>query len=894
MVDARPDPDALLASVKAEEARAKHGKLKIFFGACAGVGKTYAMLEAAQKRKKEGFDVVAGIVVTHGRKETEALLQGLEVIPPKLIEYQGARLREFDLETALQRRPAIILVDELAHTNIPGSMHAKRWQDVQELLDAGIDVFSTMNVQHVESQNDVVAQITGVIVRETVPDSVLERAHEVEVVDLPPDDLLQRLKEGRVYVPEQAELARGNFFKKGNLIALRQLALRFTADRVDKQMERYRQVESIREAWPVAERILVCVGPSPQSGHVVRAAKRLANRLHAEWVAVYVETPGTANLPEGERERVLQNLRLAEQLGAEPVTLTGLNLPDTIAAYARQRNATKIVIGKPLWRTWRDVLFGSQVDQLARRSGDVDVFVIRGEAPGGAADPLPVFRRTSPWSAYGWSAFTVVLCTLAASLMLRFFNFSAVNLVMVYLAGVVFVATRFGRGPSVLASVLSVAAFDFFLVEPYLTFAVSDTQYIVTFAVMLLSALVISTLAGRVRQQAETAVERERRASALYALGRQLAAAGDTESILRIAKSHIDELIHGEIVFFLPDGSGRVLAQGGPPPPETEAGTAQWVFDHKQRAGAGTSTLPGSRYIHLPLFASNHTVGVASFRPKQEPFEMAPGQLIMLETLATLTAQALERERLARQSGQARVEVETERLRNALLSSVSHDLRTPLAGIKAASSLLNSAPDLEPVLRNELIQGIHEEADYINRLVGNLLEMTRLEAGAVSVAKEWQPLEEVIGSVTGLLESRLKGRDLKISIPDDCPMVPVDAVLIQQVLFNLIENALKYTPPATPIELNVLHMPGEVVVEVADRGPGLKAGEEGRIFDKFYRANSDAKRGGVGLGLTICKGIVSIHGGRIWAENRAGGGAVFRFTLPIDGKAPELAPAEPA
>ncbi|MCW8131086.1 MAG: sensor histidine kinase KdpD [Planctomycetota bacterium] len=888
MHESRPDPDDLLASVKEEEARTRKGKLKIFFGFCAGVGKTYAMLEAAQLRKKEGYDLVAGVVVTHGRKETESLLHGLEVLPLKYVEYQGARVQEFDLEQALKRRPAIVLVDELAHSNVPGSLHAKRWQDVQALLESGIDVYTTMNVQHVESQNDVVAQITGVVVRETVPDSMLERAHEIEVVDLPPDDLLQRMKEGRVYVPEQADLAKEKFFKKGNLIALRQLALRFAADRVDTQMERYRQVQAIREAWPIAERILVCVGPSPQSSRVVRAAKRLAKRLHADWVAVYVETPETARLPESDRERVLKHLHLAEQLGAESVTLTGVNLPETLSAYARRRNATRIVIGKPVWRSWRDVVYGSQVDQLVRRSGGVDVFVIRGESDEDEAEVFSASRRAGPVNAYVYSFLVVACCAILASQMLYFFHFSAVNLVMVYLAGVVFVATKFGRGPSVLASILSVASFDFFHVEPYLTFAVADTQYVVTFVVMLLSALVISTLAARVRHQAEAAVERERRTSALYAIGRQLAAAGDLDAILRVAKEHLRDLFKSEVAIFLPDAKGRLAAHGDVRLPEAEMGTAQWAYDHQARAGAGTSTLPGSQCLHVPIITANRTMGVASFLANRSNAEWAPAQMMLLETILVLTAQAMERERLAAQSGRAKVEVETERLRNALLSSVSHDLRTPLAGIKAASSLLNGAPDLEPVLRNELIQGIHDEAEYINRLVGNLLGMTRLEAGAVTVTKEWQPLEEVFGSVTGLLESRLKGRQFTIRIPGDCPMVKVDAVLIQQVLFNLIENAIKYTPPQSPIELNVRHAPGEVELEVADRGPGIEPGEEGRIFDKFYRAHSDARRGGVGLGLTICKGIVALHGGRIWVENRVGGGASFRFTIPREGKPPEV------
>ncbi|MBE7466225.1 MAG: sensor histidine kinase KdpD [Planctomycetes bacterium] len=886
MSEARPDPDALLATVQAQESANRRGRLKVFLGACAGVGKTYAMLEAAQKKKRDGFEIVVGIVETHGRKETEALLQGLERLPPLTMEYRGARLNEFDLEGALKRKPALILVDELAHTNVPGCRHAKRWQDVEMLLDAGMDVFTTVNVQHLESQNDVVAQITGIVVRETVPDRIIEQASEIEVVDIPPDELLQRLKEGRVYVPEQAERASENFFKKGTLIALRQLALRVTADRVDRQMLAFRDMEAIREPWPIAERIVVCVGPSPTSADVIRAAKRLATRLRAQWVVAYVETPQATHLPQAARERVLQHLRLAEQLGAESVTLSGHSVNETIAKYAKERNATKIVIGKPVWRTWRDILFGSQVDQLVRRSGDVDVYVIRGEQGTTEERVHRGLRRTSSWGAYGWSLAVVLLCTLTARLMFGLFN--PVNLVMMYLAGVVLVATRFGRGPSILASILSVAAFDVFFVPPYLTLAVADTEYLLTFTVLLITALLVSGLTNRVRSQADSAVERERRTAALYALSRELAGAGDFQTIMEVVQRNLNELFRVQTVFWLPDKDGTLRPGLNSKVEETAAGVARWVFDHRQRAGLGTTTLPASPFLFMPLMASNQILGVLAVKPLDGGSEFNASQGFLLDTLVTQAAMALEREQLVRRSNQAQVEVETERLRNALLSSVSHDLRTPLAAIKSASSLLASAPDLNDVLRHELIEGIHEEADYINRLVGNLLEMTRLEAGAITVKKEWQPIEEVVGAVVNLLGSRLASRPFRVEIPDDCPMLPMDGVLIQQVLFNLLENAIKYTPPQSPIELKVTKGVEEVTIDILDRGPGLKAGEEGRIFEKFYRANSDAKRGGVGLGLTICKGIVSIHGGRIWAENRPGGGAAFRFTLPVEGQAPSV------
>src|SRR5215510_8476321 len=556
MNDQRPDPDALLTRLQAEEAQQSRGKLKIFFGATAGVGKTYAMLEAAHERRKEGMDVVVGWVDTHGRAETEALLEGLEVLPRRAVAYRGTTLGAFDLDAALARRPALILVDELAHTNAPGSRHAKRWQDVEELLDAGIDVYTTVNVQHLESLNDVVAQITGVLVRETVPDSMLEQADEVELIDLPPDDLLQRLREGKVYVSEQARRALDHFFGKGNLIALRELALRRTADRVDAQMQLYRSTHAITETWPTTERILVCVSPSPLSVRLVRAARRMAALLRAEWLAVYVETPTQLRLPEADRERVVNTLRLAEQLGAETATLSGHSVSEELLTYARTRNVSKIVVGKPLRARWREIVFGSVVDELARNTDDIDVYVISGEHDNSRPPSTRPPDHTSDWSAYGWALAVVVLCTVLDWLM--FPVFEKANLVMVYLLGVTVVAVRGERSAAILASVLSVAAFDFFFVTPYLSFAVSDLQYLVTFVVMLLVALVISTLTVRLRQQAEAARHRERRTAALYALSRELASTPDTDNLLQAAARHLHEVFESQVGLLLPDATGRL------------------------------------------------------------------------------------------------------------------------------------------------------------------------------------------------------------------------------------------------------------------------------------------------------------------------------------------------
>jgi two-component system sensor histidine kinase KdpD len=645
MTDRRPDPEALLALAQAEEERERRGKLKVFFGATAGVGKTYAMLQAAQELRRRGVDVVVGVVETHGRKETGALLEGLEILPARLGEHRGVTLREFDLDGALARRPAILLVDELAHTNAPGSRHAKRWQDVEELLAARLDVYTAFNVQHLESLNDLIGKITGVVVRETVPDSIFERADQVELVDLPPEELLKRLQEGKVYVPEQAARAVQGFFRPGNLIALREIALRKTAERVEAQMQRYRELHGVAETWPVAERLLVAVGSGPNAARLVRAARRLAEQLRAEWVVVYVETPAELGLSKEERDRVWQTLRLAERLGAETVTLSGERPATEILRYARRRNVSKIVVGKPTRARWRELLLGSVRDQLERGSGDIDVYVIAGEA--GEGWPAPAVRERR--SRTGWRGYLgAVLATALAigvSLLIRP-GFKDVNLVMLFLLAVIWAAARLGRGPGVLASVLSVAAFDFFFVRPYLTFAVSDSEYLLTFGVMLITALVISTLTARLRRQAEAADDRERRTAALYAMSRDLAAAKDTDEILHAAASHIHSVFLSQVLLLLPDAEGRVSERAGESVTfildTREHAVAQWVFDHGQAAGKTTGTLPAAKGLYLPLKTSRGVVGVLGVHPADPESLAAPERLHFLEAFANQIALAVE------------------------------------------------------------------------------------------------------------------------------------------------------------------------------------------------------------------------------------------------------------
>lgn len=897
MEDRRRDPDALLLRVQAEEAKKSRGKLKIFFGAAPGVGKTYTMLEAGREQAREGIEVLVGYVEPHVRPETQALVLGLDVLARKEVPYRGTKLVEFDLEAALASRPELIIVDELAHTNAPGMTHAKRWQDVMQLVEAGISVYTTLNVQHLESLNDVVAQITGVSVAETVPDSVFEEADEVELVDLPADDLLERMREGKVYVPHQAERATHGFFKKGNLIALRELALRKAAEHVGAEMDDYREEHGLTGATPVRERLLVCVGPSPFSTRLVRATRRMARSLKAPWTAVHVETPRDARLSEKDREQLSQTLNLVEQLGGDTATLSGPNLADELIHYARSRSVSKIIVGKPSRPRWREWLQGSLVYELTRKCGDIDVYVISGDAgkatTPAAAEPL---RPGASANAYLLSLATVALCTLVSWPLSSFL--SPTTLIMVYLLGVVVIATNFGPGPSILASLLSVAAFDFFFVTPYFTFAVHDTQYFFTFAVMLVTALTISTLTTRVTFQAETSRTRERRTASLYAISHQLAAARTLEQIAQATVRHVSEAVDGKVTILLAGAGGGPLA-----PVSSETGSfadgphdeavARWVFDHGEIAGHGTSTLPGAAAMYLPLRASHGIVGVLGVLPNPTWRGVDPERLHLLDTLTGLVALAVERVQLAAEAARIRVQMETEKLRSSLLSAVSHDLRTPLSAITgAASTLADESETLKPQLRRELLNSILEEAGHLNRLVANLLDMTRIEAGALEVHKDWQSLEEIVGASLAHVSQQLKDHPVVTHLQPDLPFVPMDDLLIQQVLVNLLENAAKYSQAGDPIELTAFANHATLTVEVADRGPGLLESELDRVFEKFYRASNSSGRPGAGLGLTICRGIIELHGGQIEAENRSGGGVIFRFTLPLAATQPEIPSAE--
>jgi two-component system, OmpR family, sensor histidine kinase KdpD len=895
----RPNPDELLARIQANDARRTQGKLKIFLGYAAGVGKTYAMLEAAHQRRIEGVDVVVGYVETHGRAETEALVTGLEVVPRKQLPYRDTHLSEMDLDAVCARGPQLVLVDELAHTNTAESRHPKRYLDVEELLAAGIDVYTTMNIQHLESLNDVVAQITGVTVREKVPDSVLDEASEIEVVDLPPPELLQRLQEGKVYVPEQAARAIQRFFRMGNLTALREMALRRAAERVDEQMRAYMETRAIPGPWPAAERLLVCVSSSPLSERLVRAARHLADELSAEWFALYVETPGDAGLSQDTRDRVARVLQLAEGLGARSLSMPGVDVSQTVVEYARRHNITKIIAGRPVRRgpRWLCQLRGSVVDSLIQQSGDIDVYVISAEDEMARTTATERWRLHRSWQRYlgslGLVAAATLLCVPVHGIV------SPANLVMIYLAVVVIAAIYLGRGPAALAAGLSVLTFDFFFVQPRLSFSVADTEYVLTFAGLFVVGLVISTLAARSREQANAARQRETQTVALYELSRDLAGAGGIEDLLQVVVRHIGETLGREAAILLPAGDtlqpravspGLVLS-------ESELAVAAWAFRQVQPAGRGTDTLHAATMRYVPLVTARGPVGVLGVKPHDPGSHLTPEQRRMLDVFASQAALAIERAQLADQARQTQLSQATEELQRALLNSISHDLRTPLVSITGTLTSLDEEDALlDDETRRSLIAVAREEAERLNRLVGNLLEMTRIEAGALRPAHEPCDVQEVVRTSLDRLGFRLDGRLITVDVP--AILVPMDFLLMVQVMANLLDNALKYSQPGTPIgvEAHVSTRSGEVsgaqarengqtgVLELAvtDRGQGIPPEDTERIFDKFYRVHRPESVGGTGLGLAICKAIVEAHGGRIQARNRPGGGTMISITLPLD------------
>ena len=888
----RPTPEQMLARLKTEAdergADGGRGKLKVYFGYAAGVGKTYAMLQEARRLAEANIDVLVGYVEPHGRPETEALLADLEALPSLLVPYRSTSLREFDLDAALARKPEVILVDELAHSNAPTMRHVKRWQDIEELLAAGIDVYTTCNVQHVESLNDVIAQVSGVVVRETVPDDIINRADEIALIDITPEDLLERLREGKVYIAPQAERALQNFFRRENLVVLRELALRCAAERVHADVQTARTGMGMPDVWATCECLLVCVGPSPTSAKVIRAAKRLSDSLHAEMVALHVETAGSAQPSELNRERLAANLRLAERLGAEIVTLTGEDLVQETLDYARRRNVTKIIIGKsesrvPRWKSRR-----SLTDRLIRDSGHIDVYVVRGtEGPLEESRVVLHARPTAPgqW----WAAAAILAVSTGMAWILHALGLSDANIIMTFLLGVVIVSVRFGRWPSIVAAFLSVILFDVLFTEPYYTVVVNDTQYVVTFLVMLGVGLVISTLTTYIHRQAEASRLRERRTEALYHLGRKLTGIMGRVFLAAEAEQVVANMFGCEAALLLPD-EGKLRPIVDHPASfaanESEIAVAQWAFDHAQPAGRGTDTLPSAQAFYLPLISPEGTLGVLGIKRSDLDQLLLSDTRSLLEAFASLIGLALERDRLTLEAQDATVQAKTQELRSALLSSVSHDIRTPLAVIAGASSSLletDAGRGLSDETRCELLTTIFDESDRLSRLVENLLRLTQLSSGRFLVQKEWHPVEDVIGSALHCLRRFLGERTVQVQLPDDLLLGHFDSVLIEQVLVNLLENALRYTPHDSPIFIRAESLRRGVAITVEDRGPGIAPSELQSIFETFQRGTkSKADSRGAGLGLAICRAIVQAHGGTIDASNASEGGAVFRVWLPVE------------
>jgi two-component system sensor histidine kinase KdpD len=895
--DQRPSPEALLEAARREERRG--GRLKIFVGAAPGVGKTYEMLQQARAHKQDGYDIVVGVAETHGRKETQALLDGLEVVPRRRLEYRGQWLEEMDLDAIIARHPQIVLVDELAHTNAPGSRHPKRYLDVEELLNHGIDVYTTVNIQHIESLNDVVAQITHVRVRETVPDSVFDRADGIELVDLTPDDLIQRLKEGKVYVPKQAERALEHYFSPGNLTALRELALRRTAERVDEQLLTHMQAHAIPGPWPAGERIMVCVSEDPRAAALVRYAKRLADRLHGPWTALYIETRRSLHLSEDERDRVADTLRLAEALGGEGVTIpsAGRHIADDVIGYAQANNVTQIVIGKSARTRWFEILHGSVVHDLVRRSGNISVHVIAGDELTGEPIPKKTIRTAEEAPSldirsYGFALLAVALALGVSELMQWLIGIENVDLV--FLTAVVGVAVRFGLWPSLLASVVSSLCYNFFFLPPIYTFTISDPTNVAAFGFFTLVAVIVSHVAARGRMQAVTARERVRTVESLYAFSRKLAGVGTLDDVLWATAYQTALMLKVRVVLLLPE-NGSIAVKAGYPPEDTldeaDIAAAKWAWENNRPAGRGSDTLPGAKRLFLPMRTGRGAIGIVGIDSDKPGSLLTPDQRRLLDALIDQAAIAIERVYLVEDVDRAKRTIETDRLRSALLTSISHDLKTPLAAVLAAAGTVRDlSTKLTDAEKADLLATIVDESERLNRFIANLLDMTKLESGAIVPNASPHDLGEIVGTALQRAGKILARHRVELELESGLPMLDLDAVLFEQVLFNLLDNAAKYSPEGTTIRIQGWRDQDAVYLQVLDEGSGIPPAELEQIFDKFYRVEKgDQVRAGTGLGLAISRGFVEAMHGSITAANRSDRrGAAFVVRLPVPPSAGQL------
>jgi two-component system sensor histidine kinase KdpD len=883
--EGRPAPEALLEEAKKEG----RGRLKIFLGAYPGVGKTYAMLQAAQERRREGIDVVVGVVETHGRAETEALLRGLEVLPRHRLMYRGRVFAEMDLDALLWRKPQLAIVDELAHANIEGSRHVKRYQDVEELLAAGIDVFTTLNIQHIESLNDVVERISRVRVRETLPDKILELADEIELIDLPPDDLIQRLREGKVYVRDQIGRAIQHFFSKGNLTALRELAMRVAAERVDAEMVSYMRAHAIAGPWPTQDRLLVCINESPVAKKLVRTAKRMAERARMPWIAVNVHTPRTDSLSDEAKNRIAEALRLAESLGGEAFTLHAeSDVAKELLAFARARNVTRILLGRARRRRWLGWLRERVTRRLLSGGGPFEITIVAPEEEQGA-DHL--IQASTPdlrpdLRAFGWATLAVLLATVISHVADRFLPLA--NLSLIFLMAVLLVAIHFGLWPSVYASLLSFFVYNFFFTEPYFTFIVERQEDVLTVVFFLVVAVIVGNLAARLKAQVEAMRQITRRTANLYDFSRKIAGAASLNDVLWAAVHHVASTLQCHSLVMLPRRGDRLEIASGYPPEDqmspTAWGAAQWAWEHRQAAGWGSGTLPASEWLFLPLRTGRGLVGLLGVSFENPKRELTPEQRHLLEALVDQVAVAIERTNLATDIEEARLLTETERLRSALLSSVSHDLRTPLVSIIGSATGLASCDDaLSNADRAQLVQTILEESERLNRFVQNLLDMTRLGYGALQPNREWVDLREIVGRALKQMARPLTSLKVEVQIAKEVPILHIDPVLIEQALVNILDNAAKYSPAGGRIEIAAVQDGERVSVRVSDEGPGIPPEARDTVFDVFYRVRAgDKQPAGTGLGLSICRGLVEAHGGQIEALPGPGGrGTTIAFWLPV-------------
>lgn len=895
MKEKRPDPDELLKLVEAEERQGESGKLRIYLGAAPGVGKTYSMLGDARAQYDQGLDIVVGVVESHGRKEIEALMTGLEILPRQLVDYRGIKLTEFDLDAALKRNPGIILIDEMAHTNAPGLRHEKRWQDIQELLNRGIDVYTTVNVQHIDSRKDDVAKIIHANIKESVPDSMFEMADSIELVDIPPEDLLKRLQEGKVYFPQQAELAKDHFFRVGNLIALREIALRYTADRVGAEVLSYRRGQGIKHIWPTRNKIVVCVGPG-ESQKLIRTAARIAKSLNAVWIGLYIDNP-RLNYSEEDRNRAVHKLRYAERLGAETRLIVGVDIVKEIIGFAREENITQIIIWKSSHQTWADYLkiwkkissgkrvfsFSRLADKIVRNSGDIDVYVMTGEKEETKLSTTPAVKPRFPWLHYLASVGIVAAATLVVYCLSPFL--SGANGLMVYFFGVFLVAIYDTFFPMLFTAFLSVLVCNYLFLQDYNNFSIYNGQDLFKMAIIFLIAVILNYYTTLSKREAFRARQAQQAIGRLHSLSRQLATTRGVEKLLNIGVEYVAEILDCEVQALLPEDGHLVVRAKSSTDwvlDAKELSVAQWVNDLGQMAGLGTDTLPFSKALYVPLLASHGTIGVLSVRPKNAERLFTPQQMRLLEGSANQLAISLEVDLHHEQAKKSELKMATDHVRESLLQSFSQDLRMPLISIMgAANRIIEVGADLEKQKIQQLEKEIFIESEQLNRLINNLLQVTNLETQGLPLNKEKSDIEALVQRVLDTPSKKMLTRIFKMNFEEKCPDVLLDETLIQEVLHNLIDNAVKFSPPETVIEISTRIDKNKLIISIEDQGPGLSSGELNGQFEKFYRGKMISIERGMGLGLAVCRTIIKAHGGEIWAENLKEGGVAFRFSLPL-------------